>query len=864
MNYVEPMKYDLSTCDKEPIHRLGKIQSNGALIAFSADWLIIAHSDNVAEMSKRDASDLIGTQLADFLHPIAVAAVTKTVSRIEDEDQLERLLGIELFAEKQLFDVTIHFSQDLLIMEFEPATSSESSRHTDQLRTALRMLSRAVGVDKICQQAAISVGQMIGFDRVMIYKFHPDGSGEVIAEHRESDVDSFMGLRYPASDIPAQARALYKRSVLRLIADIEDPGIEITPRTVDLDMSLCTLRSVSPMHIEYLRNMGIKSSLSISILIDGELWGLIACHNYSVPECSMSCKTHTELYAESFALTLRSALSHAANEGTGGAQKLHLQMMSGLNPSQPLFSNLLAFAPKIKSLIECDSLVLSIDGERSVIGDPVSSEDVDLLVKRLNRQATTKVTAVENLGNWLDAEATVSERFAGLLAVPISKRPRDLLLFLRREEAVEVKWAGNPEKPVELGPNGSRLTPRKSFAAWVMLREGFCRPWTSQDINLANELKGTLLELVVRNIDERSKIASDAQQQQDMLIHELNHRVRNILGLINSIVGQTATSVGTVDEFKGILAGRIQALALAQNQLTERNWSNTPFRTLLDTELNAFVATPDRMKMSGPDILLTPKAYTTLTLLIHELITNAMKHGAMSTPAGTIEFTWQLDKYSNLEMYWGEFGVTVAESPKRRGFGSLIIERAIPLDLGGEAEYQVTRDGLQARFLIPNKHFVLDGPAKVQVDDKDEHESESDSAAPHSRESDGDTAPTHEGDNLGTALIVEDNMIIAIDEESTLTALGFSQIHIATSVASAMQVIARGAINFAVLDVNLGIENSEPIAEELARKEIPFLFASGYDLGLDRLTAKFNAPLVKKPFTSDGLTAAVKARLKLK
>ncbi len=850
---VEPMKYNLSTCDQEPIHLLGKVHSGGGLLALSADWLVIAHSDNVPAMAHKSAESILGAPLNDLLTQASVSALTKLVNRLEDEDQLERLLGVALFVDNKEYDLTVHFSHEVLILEFAPSDEvAVAADYTDSLRGALRQLAKADGVDKLCHQAASSVGQMIGFDRVMIYKFHPDGSGEVIAEHRMSDVDSFMGLRYPPSDIPQQARALYKRSVLRVIPDIDDPGVEITPHDADLDLSLSTLRTVSPIHIEYLRNMGVQASLSISILIDGELWGLIACHHYSKRDCSTALKTHAELYAESFALALRSELNNAASLGTGGAQKLHMQMMAGLDPSLALFANLSAFSPKIKSLIACDSLVLSIDGERSVVGDPVSSEDIDLLVKRLNRQATTKVTAVENLGNWLDTDATVAERFAGLLAVPISKRPRDLLMFLRREETTEVKWAGNPEKPVELGPNGSRLTPRKSFAAWNMLREGFCRPWTPQDLNLANELKGTLLELVVRNIDERNKIASEAQDQQDMLIHELNHRVRNILGLINSIVGQTATSVETVDEFKGILAGRIQALALAQNQLTERNWNNTPFSTLLETELNAFVDGQDRIKASGPEILLTPKAYTTMTLLIHELITNAIKHGALSTPTGTINFSWALDHHLNLELNWSESGVTVEKPPERRGFGSLIIERAIPLDLSGEAEHKVTRDGLQARFLVPNKHFTYDSNAQVDG-----------SASAQNIEASSVPSPTAEvtGSDLGAVLIVEDNMIIAIDEETTMAEMGFSQVHLASSVASAMQIIARGELTFAILDVNLGVETSEPIAEELARVGVPFMFASGYDQGLERLTAKFNAPLLKKPFTRDSLITAAKARI---
>lgn len=847
---VEPMTYDLSTCDREPIHRLGKIQSGGGMLVLSADWLVVAFSENVPKILQREEKDLLGHPLVDLISPEATRAITGLVKRFEDEDQLERILNIKLFSSPDCYDLSAHFSADQLILEFTPAYDDASDTLSQDLRSALRRLGKAEGSLQLCDQAARSVASMVGFDRVMIYKFHPDGSGEVVSEHRLSDIDSFIGLRYPPSDIPQQARALYKRSILRVIPDIDDTGLLITPRDAEVDLSLSTLRTVSPVHIEYLRNMGVQASMSISIMVDGELWGLIACHHYSPRDLSMKTKTYTELYAESFALELRSQLEREARTGEGGGQKLHVQMMASLDPSLPLFENLSAFGGRIKSLIKCDALVLSIDGERAVFGDPVSSEDVDLLVKRLNRQATTRVTAVENLRNWLDMDVTIADRFAGVLAVPISKRPRDLLLFLRREEVTEVQWAGNPEKPVELGPNGSRLTPRKSFAAWQQLREEFCAPWSPQDLNLANDLRGTLLELVVRNIDERNKLAAEAQQQQDMLIHELNHRVRNILGLINSIVGQTATSVESVDEFKGILAGRIQALALAQNMLTEGNWANTPFTTLIQTELNAFVTEPDRVKVIGPDVLLTPKAYTTMTLLVHELITNSIKYGALSTPTGSIEIQWTVDAHSSMILTWKELGVTVEEHPTRRGFGSLIIERAIPLDLGGESEHKITRDGARARFIIPDKHFTYSyedhEPSGLSG------ETRLDEQVQESVESGGDN------NEFSVALVVEDNMIIGLDEESALSEMGFKEVHLAASVASAMQIIARGQLSFAVLDVNLGVESSEPIAEELHKLGVPFIFASGYDEGLERLTQRFSAPLLRKPFTSADIKLAAR------
>ena len=847
--------YDLSNCEREPIHRLGRIQSHGALLAFSSDWLVVAHSDNLHQFYSKAKKDLIGSGASELLLKETVSAITKAVKRLQHPDQVERILNTPLFSNKTPFDISVHFSGDMLVVEFEPVAADAEQSVMDQLRQSLRSFSSSTDYLSLCQSAARSVAEMIGFDRVMIYKFHPDDSGEVVAEHRLSDVDSFMGLRYPASDIPSQARALYKRNLTRLAADLEDEVSLIVPAETDLDLSLSTLRSVSPIHIEYLINMGIKASYSISIIINGKLWGLIACHNHSPKRVDLTTRTYTELFAESFALELGSRLEKHNMVDETVTRRLHTQMMAGLDTSLPLIENLRGHGDRLKNLLPCASLIILVDNEYSVFGDPVNKEDVAILKRLVNSSSTTSATAVDSLENWVkDKDLTISERFAGLLAVPVSRRPRDMLIYLRREEKQSVTWAGNPEKPVELGPNGSRLTPRKSFAAWAELRSGYCSPWTDSEISMANQIRGILLEVIVRSIDEHSRLVEESQQQQDMLIHELNHRVRNILGLINSIVGQTATSVESVTEFKTILAGRIQALALAQNKLTDQNWSYAPWESILDMEFDAFVNDRSRVRTQGPEFMLSPKAYTAMTLVTHELVTNATKYGALSTMKGHIDVLWNVNSDGDIELEWKESGITIDEKPVRRGFGSLIIDRAVPFDLNGSSKVQYARHGLIANFVIPSEHIQTDAVCNSNG-----------LAHDFSQEASNDKP---QGDPVGEsakgrALIVEDNMMIAIDEESTLQSLGFSEIELCTSVDSAVSAINNHTFSFAILDVNLGRETSEPVAELLQSACVPFMFASGYDEWQERLSKKFNVPVLSKPFTRASLTSVVEQTLEL-
>lgn len=844
---TQQVQYDISNCEKEPIHRLGRIQSQGALMAFSADWLLVSYSDNLAEFCGSDPAALLGGSANDLLLPKAVKTISSLVSKLHFPDQVERLVGLELFAKGKAFDLSIHLSGNHLIVEFEPTEANTDQLDMEKLRQALRGFAQSDDVKSLCQSASKSVASMIGYDRVMIYRFHPDDSGEVVAEHRLRDVDSFIGLRYPASDIPNQARALYKRNLTRIASNIDDPCSEILPHGSDVDLSLSALRAVSPIHIEYLRNMGVKASYSISIIIDGELWGLIACHNYEPKAVRASTRTYTELFAETFALELRSRLEKQGTINTEITRRLHMQMMAGIDTDLPLIENLRGHGDRLKGLIPCASLLIIVDGEHAIFGDPVNKEDISVLVRNINSLSSTDITAIDSLHNWLNKDLTISERFAGLLALPVSRRPRDMLIFLRREEAQSVVWAGNPEKPVEVGPNGTRLTPRKSFAAWTELRTGYCSTWTASDLAMAGHIKNILLEVIVRNIDDHSRLTQEAQQQQDMLIHELNHRVRNILGLINSIVGQTATSVDNVSEFKTILAGRIQALALAQTMLTERNWAYAPFMNILDTEFDAFVDDRSRVSMVGPDVLLSPKAYTTITLVIHELVTNATKYGALSTSRGSIEVNWNITDDHFLVIDWRESGVTIESPPTRRGFGSLIIDRALPFDLSGSSKIDYKRTGVVAQFTIPDIHIefdelVLQSPNNSKV----EHLLETS----HSSEKEME---------MGSVLVVEDNMIIALDEEVTLLEYGFKKVELCTSVAAALQAIERVSFDFAVLDVNLGRETSEPIAERLKQNGVPFMFATGYNEGQAALKARFGVPILAKPFTAKAFIAEVDA-----
>lgn len=830
---------NLTNCDKEPIHQLSKIQQYGGLIGLSEDWSIIYCSDNIDQFCPYTTEQCLTLDADALFQPHTIALIKETIAN-SAVGQSERLFGEYLFAKDDLYDVSVHFSQNIIVIEFEYHHALTHQKSLQSFRNSLRALSQTETIDRFFMHATDTVSELTGFDRVMLYRFHNDGTGEVIAESKEPHMDSFLGLRYPASDIPKQARRLYVKNLTRQIEDVHSQTVDIVCRFDDprniLDLSMSTLRAVSPIHIEYLKNMGVGSSFSLSIVVDGELWGLFACHHNSRHYLSLELRSIIEVYGEVFSLELASRLRNLSLVNTEKAQNLQVKIMSSMNNEETVYNNLAPHLKSFHNLIPCESAFLWVDKKLATVGHDLNDEDAMLIVNRLNQMLPTDIICTDNISTFLSNELTVTERFTGMMAIPISRRPRDFLVFLRKEETQSIKWAGNPEKPVDYGPNGARLTPRKSFAAWQELRKGYSAPWLQKEIGLGKLFKQMLLEIVIRNIDERERLIRDSQQQQDMLIHELNHRVRNILGLISSVISKTATNASNVVDFKKVLGGRIDAIAVAQNQLTQRNWTHAPLLKLIETELSAYSSDKqDKITLSGPDINIAPKAYTTLTLVIHELVTNAVKHGALQHDEGKLSISWDINQHHEVAITWNEEGYP-NKSEFKKGFGSIIINRSIPFDLGGQAHVKVHPNGLEVNLLIPANYVFL--PTASPLDDL----TNSDNSLPISVSN----------EHPLSALILEDNMIIALDVEETLTNSKVQHVYVASNSLEAEGILTSKHIDFAILDVNLGGENSYDIGKLCQAKDIPFVFVTGYnELEGIKDNGFENVKLLLKPFNAD-------------
>lgn len=833
-----PDVIDLTNCDREPIHIPGSIQPHGALLACDASVTIVQrHSANAAEMLGL-AGPLNDTPIAALLSQRAVHDIRNAATTSGDATRPSLLLAVDL-GTGVIADVAVHRINGTVILEFEPAHEGESPLH--RARDLISRIIEIRDLDTLLRRGTRLVQALAGYDRVMVYRFTPDGAGKVVSEVKRSDLESFLGQYFPAGDIPAQARELYLRNTIRVIADAGYTRVPIIPELDDngrpLDLSLSHLRSVSPVHCEYLHNMGVAASMSISIIVDGALWGLIACHHYSPRAVPMTQRLAAELFGQFFSLHLH-ALRQRESLETATAARRALDRFLRLASHETDVGRLLADSlADFAQLIPCNGIGLAFGSDWTTNGSVPPSEAVPDLLRVIGEAAQARVWATDSLVRYIPEAADYAREAAGVLAIPLSQAPRDWLLFFRQELVQTLEWAGNPDKRYRSGPLGDRLTPRESFALWKETVRQRAEPWSEADRETAEAIRAATVEVVLRHTELMAEERGKADLRQRMLNEELNHRVKNILAVIKSLIGHPVGEGRDLDAYVSTLRGRIQALAFAHDQVVRGDGGGL-LAELASAELGPYGDQGAEVTIAGPGIWLDSRAFSVMALILHELATNAAKYGALSRAGGSLSVTWRSEGGGTLLVEWLERGGPPVLPPTRSGFGTALIERSVPFDLGGEATIDYQPEGLLAKFRLPAAHVALTGEAPTPLTVPQ--------PAPRT--------PLPEG---LTIMVLEDQMLIAMDAEAMLLDAGAAGVLTATGVHEAQAILMEAKPDAAVLDVNLGQGTSIPVATELARRRIPFVFATGYGESAHIPEALRHVPVVRKPYDGRALASAV-------
>ncbi|WP_291430721.1 ATP-binding protein [Deinococcus sp.] len=511
---TEPV--DLTNCDREPIHIPGSVQPHGVLLVLRGG-VATQVSGNTETHFGLGVHEVLDGGLGVLLDGDTLARVQEALATESLDDNPLYLLTTPVCGQG-LFDLIAHRRGQQVILEFEAARSGRPPVDSySQVKRSVTRLNATVNLAEFAAATAEEVRRLTGFDRVMVYQFAEDGTGTVIAEDRRDDLTPFLGLRYPASDIPQQARALYVQNMLRIIADVTYEPVPMFARQGDgegegdvaepLDMSYCVLRSVSPIHLQYLKNMGVNASMSVSLVRGGALWGLIACHHSEARHLPYDVRSACELLGQVASVQISDRQERLTRSYQWQLKTTQTQLVERLAEENDLLEALVGSGMNLLHFIDTPGAAVCLNGEVVLVGATPSREQVTALTGWLDTQADLDILHTQTLGDLYGPAQAYAGRASGLLAVKLSRSRHDYVMWFRPEELQTVTWGGDPNKPVQVSEDGTdRLTPRQSFAAWQETVRGRSAPWQADELEAARALRRAIMAVVLRRVEELGQL----------------------------------------------------------------------------------------------------------------------------------------------------------------------------------------------------------------------------------------------------------------------------------------------------------------------------------------------------------------------
>ena len=556
MDQFTPEEYALALkrCETEAIHQIGLVQPHGTLIVLARNpqLTVLQVSENIGVFFGKEPTDILGKPLADLIGTDQSARLASLLSGEHDDHGISTIISVLIGPEPEELQASVHSSQDSLLLELEPLRHPYQTRDVQQLlgqvRKGVWALDAADDIAAYFEIVAGLVRELSRFDRVMVYRFDPAWEGEVIAESRAPGVTSYLGNRFPAGDIPPQARQLYTRNLIRVVADVEAKPARIVPAANPLtgtspDLTFSTLRAFSPIHVEYLRNMGVGASLSISILQEGKLWGLIACHNGSAAYIPQPIKEMLEFVGKMVSMKL-AALEAGVRiaEGTllGETMTTLLKDIYAGDDSAHIIQH---HKDRILRLVKATGALLVIDGNRLSLGLVPDEERIDSLLAWLSSCPPAETLTTNYLASHHPEAAAYADIAAGILATPVTSTMQNAVIWFRPEKLRSINWAGRPEKQIEQGSSGElRISPRKSFAVWTEIWRQRSIDWTPGEISVGAVLAESLIEAIAqKSRKQREEFYRLFGDQTPEMISQLDHLGRFTYASSSSriVLGQT-------------------------------------------------------------------------------------------------------------------------------------------------------------------------------------------------------------------------------------------------------------------------------------------------------------------------------------
>lgn len=486
-----------------PLNQTNLIQPHGfLLVADKQNLKILQASENTLQYTGIAATDLLHQDLAQWM-PEGAGHLQEQV-RNGVEGKIPYRFS---FTPDHPFGM-VHVKDGYIVVEVEAQQEGQDSSFMSkyqELKFSMSVLEAAATTVEACEIAARELKKISGFDKVMIYRFDEHWNGEVIAEEKEEGMESYMGLKFPASDIPKQARDLYRRSPWRLIPNISYEAVRLYPVINPLtnaftDLSDSNLRSVAGVHLEYLRNMKVTASMSTRILRGDQLWGLIACHHRSPKYLSYEMCSVFELLSNVISSRIVSVGERDTFEFKSSRQKLHAQLVEDVYREDSLAGGLLNRESELLELLSAEGVALVIDRQVETFGRVPERGDIEDLVYWVQAKGPSGIYHEPGLSSVFEPASKYIGTASGILALPVQPEKGNYIFAFRTEEVRNVSWGGNPNEAIRFEADGRNYHPRNSFRLWQETVRGTSAPWTVEEIEMAEQFRNFVVEYTLNKI----------------------------------------------------------------------------------------------------------------------------------------------------------------------------------------------------------------------------------------------------------------------------------------------------------------------------------------------------------------------------
>ena len=722
----------LESCDREPIHIPGAIQSHGLLLAFDAQRRLRHASAN--------AVDLLGSlpSLGEPLGSSHLHACADIHSLLEDAfapDAGDAILPMsgEISLQGNEYDLILHQAGALLVAEFERRIhpADELASFALKAHRAMDRLKRQRSIDSLLSMATEDIRQLTGFDRVMAYRFRPDDSGEVVAESVDARLEPFIGRRYPAGDIPAQARRLYVVNTLRMISDIGSAPLAVVGEfdSPPLDMSHSVLRAVSPIHIEYLTNMGVGASMSGSNVVQGRLWGMIACHHMGPRQVPYSVRMACDVIAQILAANVHTLITRSHGQRVEAAATLRARMVEDLLHADDPVLALKPHAPLLAQVFDAHAVVFA-EGNKLWVEGELPMETARALVRwlSLREDRSSPLVDLDAMDQFPGYLQPLLDIWCGVLALCFDPAGDGWLLLVRKEQVETINWGGRPEKNYAHGPNGPRLTPRGSFALWRETVHGTSEPWDETCLAIGRQMLDEMARATAARVGE-------LHRARNQLLAVLGHDLRDPLHSI-SMAARVLEKGSELQS--GRIGQRIQSSSSRMQRLVSQVLDMSRLQGGLGlglqfkpTRLAPLVTDLlEEASIAQPGITFSPHLDPELMAeidadrmaqVITNLIGNARHHGAPGEPVSVL---LQAAGDDGVELQVRNVGTAIPDhlaatlfNPfKRQSLGNernrsglglgLYIAHQIVQGHGGRIDYSFEEPQVVFRVFLPSRHSV--------------------------------------------------------------------------------------------------------------------------------------------------------------